>query len=213
MRSRTARRPRHPRARSPRGRARLAAVLSTLGALLLAVTVVWQSASASFTDGTAAVRATASTATVALVDDDAGSKLFSVGGLKPGSTATQCIVVTSTSTVPVDVRLYVTGRSSSNQLSSWVKLAVKTGSGGSSSSCSGFTASPTTAVFTGALSAFPADSWDVGVQGWTTATPATGTTLTEKRTYQVTYTLDASTPSSVQSGAATASFVWESRKR
>ena len=208
MRSSTARRP-----RSPRARARLAAVLSALGALLLAVTVVWQSASASFTDGTAAVRASAATATIALIDDDAGSKLFSATGLKPGDTGTRCIAVTSTSTQPVDVRLFVTGRSTSSPMNSWLKLTVKTGTGGSSASCSGFTASPTTAVFTGTLSAFPADSWDVGVQGWTTASPATGTSLTEKRTYQIAYTLDANTPANVQSSAATASFVWESRKR
>jgi hypothetical protein len=207
MRSATARRP-----RSPRARARLATVVSATGALLLAVTVVWQSASAGFTDPTAPVRAGFGTGTIALTDDDAAVRLFTATDLKPGDTATRCIAVTSTSTLPVDVRLYVTGRSSTNQLSRWTTISVRVGTGGSSSSCSGFTANPTTALWTGSLATFPADSWDVGVQGWTT-TNTTGAQATAKRTYQVTYTLDPSTPATVQSGTAAATFVWESRKR
>jgi hypothetical protein len=207
MRSTTARRP-----RSRRARTRLAATLTATAALLLATTVVWQSASAGFTDSTAALRPSISSAALALSDDDAATRLFSASGLKPGDTATRCIVVTSTSTVPVDVRLYVTGRSSANQMGNWLKVSVKAGSGGSSSSCGTFAPNPTTALYSGSLSAFPADSWDAGVQGWTTAT-TTGTSTTVKRTYQITYTLDAGTPTYVQNGTAAASFVWESRKR
>ena len=207
MRSATARRP-----RSRRARARLATLVSATGALLLAVTVVWQSASAGFTDPTPPVRASFGTATISLTDDDAAVRLFTATGLKPGDTATRCIAVTSTSTLPVDVRLYVTGRSSTNQLSRWLTFSVRAGTGGSSSSCTGFTPSSTTPLWTGPLSSFPADSWDVGIQGWTT-TNTTGAPATTGRTYQVVYTLDPSTPASVQSGTATATFVWESRKR
>jgi hypothetical protein len=207
MRSTTARRP-----RSRRARTRLAATLSATAALLLAVSVVWQSASAGFTDATATLKPGITAATLALTDDDAATRLFSVSGLKPGDTATRCIAVTSTSTVPVDVRLFVTGRSSTNQLGTWLKLTVKAGTGGSSSSCGTFVANPTTALYTGSLSSVPADTWDAGVQGWTT-TNTTGTAATAKRTYQLTYTLDTSTPTSVQNGAASATFVWESRKR
>jgi hypothetical protein len=207
MRSATARRP-----RARRARVRLATLVSAAGALLLAVTVVWQSASAGFTDPTAPVRASFGTGTITLTDDDAAVRLFTASDLKPGDTATRCIAVTSASTLPVEVRLYVTGRSSTNQLSRWTTITVRVGTGGSSSSCSGFTANPTNALWTGALSAFPADSWDVGVQGWTT-TNTTGVQTTVKRTYQVTYTLDPTTPASVQGGTAAATFVWESRKR
>jgi hypothetical protein len=200
MRSTTAR-----RSWSPRGRARTAAVLSSLGALLLAVTVVWQSASASFTDGTAAVRATAATATISLTDDDAETRLFTVTGLKPGdSTAARCITVRSLPTLRAsDVRMYVTGASSSRSMYSYLNVTVRFGTSGAYGSCTGF--KPLSQLYTGRLSAFPTDSWSNGTQVWTP--PATG----EYRTYEVTVSLSGSTPTSVQGGTAGVSFVWESR--
>ncbi|MCZ2827434.1 hypothetical protein O2W14_01125 [Modestobacter sp. VKM Ac-2986] len=205
MRSATARRP-----RSRRARARLAAVASATGALLLAVTVVWQSASAGFTDSTAALRATAGAATITLTDDDAEGRLFTVTGLKPGDSAgTRCIVVRSTNSTVAptartsDVRLYVTGATSTRSLASWLNVGVRIGTGGGTAGCTGFQSQ--SQVFSGRLADLPADSWSNGRASW--SAPAAGQT----RTYEITVSLDQDTPLSAQGGTAGATFVWESR--
>ena len=191
---------------SRRARARLATVLSAAGALLLAVTFVWQSASAGFTDSTTALRAGTTTGTVVLADDDKEAKLFSSTGLTPGQSAgTRCIAVTSTGTAPADVRLYATGASTSQALSSWLDVTVQIGTGGAYAGCSGF--KPSAVVFSGRLATFPADSWSAGKASWTT------TGGTETRTYQVTVGLAAGAPKSVQGGSAAATFVWEAQSR
>ena len=200
MRSATARRP-----RSRRARARLATLLSATGALLLAVTVVWQSASAGFTDPTSPVRATFGTGTITLTDDDREATLFTVTGLKPGESAgTRCITVRSTtSSTPADVRLYVTGASSTKSLRSYLNVGVRIGTSGAYGTCMGFRSQAH--VFSGRLSDFPADGWSNGRQVWTA--PAAG----DSRTYEITVSLDASTPTSAEGGTAGVSFVWESR--
>ena len=180
-------------------------LLPAVAALLVATTVLWHAAYAGFSDSTA-VRALPSitTGTVVLGDDDAGTKMFAVTGLKPGATATKCIKVTSTGTVPATVRLYGTGITSTNSMSRYLNLAVYLGTGGATASCSGFSGS---LVYNGSVSGFPTDSYANGVGTWTT----TGT-ATETRTYAVVYTLSTNTPTSVQGGATGLTFVWEARQ-
>lgn len=200
MRSATARRP-----RSRRARARLAAVASATGALLLAVTVVWQSAAAGFTDSTAPLRATVGTATLTLTDDDAETRLFTVTGLKPGDSAgTRCISVRSTGTRPADVRLYVTGVTNVGSLANWLDVGVRIGTGGGTAGCTGFQSQAQ--VHSGRLAAFPAGAWSNARSVWTPA-------AAETRTYEITVSLDPNTPLSVEGGTAGATFVWESRPR
>jgi hypothetical protein len=200
MRSATARRP-----RSRRAQVRLATVLSTTAALLLAVTVVWQSASAGFNDSTAALRPVIGTGTVTLTDDDSEGKLFTVQDLKPGKSAgTRCITVRSTtSTRPADVRMYVTGASSTQSMYGNLNVVVRIGTGGAYGTCSGLTSA--TQLYSGRLADFPTDGWAKGKQVWTA--PAAGQT----RTYEITVSLDPATPLSVQGGTAGVTFVWESR--
>ena len=205
MRSATARRP-----RSRRAQARLAAVASATGALLLAVTVVWQSASAGFTDPTSPVRATFGTSTITLTDDDQEAKLFTVTGLKPGEKAgTRCITVRSTNSSPgstnrlSDVRMYVTGESNDRSMADWLTVGVRIGTGGGAAGCTGFASQAQ--VYSGRLADFPADSWSNGSKIW--SAPAAG----QSRTYEISVALDPDTPTSVQGGSAGATFVWESR--
>jgi hypothetical protein len=205
MRSATAR-----RSRSRRAQARLAAVLSATAALLLAVTVVWQSASAGFTDSTAALRPTVGAGAITLTDDDSEGKLFTVTGLKPGdTTGPRCLTVRSTNSTAganarlSDVRLYVTGVTSSRSLANWLTVGVRIGTGGGFGDCTGFQSAAQ--VFTGHLADLPADGWSNGRDVWDA--PAAG----ETRTYEITVTLDNATPNSAQGGSAGATFVWESR--
>jgi hypothetical protein len=128
--------------------------------------------------------------------------MFTVAGLKPGATATKCIAVTASGSAAT-VRLYGTGRSSTNGLANHLTVTVSVGTGGSTKSCNGFTASST--AYDGTLAAFPTGGWPAGVGGWTSTATAPG------RVYRVTYTLSASAPYTVQNGTAAMSFVWEAR--
>lgn len=191
--------------RRPRSDSRIlrrARATSAALALVVAAGLTWQASYAVFSDSTAPLVATVGAATLNLTDDDAAVRLFTATGLRPGVTQTRCIAVTS-SGPPVTVRLYGTGRSSSNGLAGQLDLDVALGTGGSNRDCTGFRATST--AYTGTLAAFPTDSWTAGVGSWTT----NGTATT--RVYQVKYTLAADAPISVQNGRAAFSFVWESR--
>jgi hypothetical protein len=191
-------------ARPSRRARRLCLAASAAAALVLATTVVWHSAYAAFTDSTPSYVTTWSTGTVAIADDDAGAVMFSATGIKPGATQTRCIAVTSTGTAPAAVRLYGTGRSSTKSLTSYLTLAVRAGSGGSTAGCVGFV--PSATLYSGTLAAFPATYGD-GLDSWTTAGDSSG----ETRTYQFTYSLSASAPGSAQGGTAAIAFTWEAQ--
>ena len=194
MRRTTARRP----------RARLLAAVSGAGALLLASALVWQSSYAGFTDATAPLQLpSVTTGTVVLTDDDAETTMFTVGGLKPGATGEKCITVTSRSSVPTAVRMYVTGRDTTRSLSSHLTLTVDSGTRRNLKGCSILSPSP---VYAGALAAMPTE-YAQGVGAWQTEGLAAG----ESRTYRVAYSLPAGTPASAQGGSATATFVWEAQ--
>jgi hypothetical protein len=185
---------------------RIAAAVSAGTALLLAAALLWHSAYAGFSDATSPLTLPrVSTGSLTLTDDDAAVRMFTAGGLKPGATATRCIAVTSTGSAAT-VRLYGTGRATTNGLAAQLTVTVTLGTGGSSSTCTGFTA--TSAAYSGTVAAFPTDSWTAGVGGWTT----TGSTATT-RTYKIVYALPAGAPTSAQNGTATLSFVWEARTR
>jgi hypothetical protein len=196
-------RPRPGHSTRPGRRARRLTLAASGGAaLLLATGLVWHTAYATFTDSTPTFPTTWSTGTVAITDDDAGVALFSASGLKPGAAATKCLTVTSTGSVPALVKLYAAGRSTTKSLTSYVNLAIQTGTG-AGSTCAAFTPSGT--VYTGTLAAFPT-SYGAGVLPWTT----TGTSG-ETRTYQITWSLSASAPTSTQSGTAAVAFTWEAQ--
>jgi hypothetical protein len=193
-----------PRPGRPSRRARRLTLAASAGAaLVLAATFVWHTAYAAFTVTTYPFSSTFSTGTVAIGDDDSGTALFSLTGLKPGAAATRCLTVTSTGSVPALVRLYGTGRSTTRSLTGSINLSILSGTGGGRASCSGFT--PSATVYTGTLAALPT-TFGTGVGPWTT----TGTSG-ETRTYQVTASLSASAPTSVQTGTASIAFTWEAQ--
>ena len=193
-----------PRPGRPSRRARrLTLAVSGGAALVLATALVWQTAYAAFSVSTTPIGTGISTGTVSIGDDDNGTALFSLSGLKPGGAATRCITVTSTGSVPAVVRLYGTGRSTTKSLTSYLNLSILSGTGGSNASCSGFTSSAT--IYTGTVAALPT-TFGTGVGSWTTA----GTTG-ETRTFQITASLSSSAPTSAQSGTASVAFTWEAQ--
>jgi|tagenome__1003787_1003787.scaffolds.fasta_scaffold20872267_2 hypothetical protein len=147
--------------------------------------------------------------TVALSDDDSNTAMFNATGLKPGSTGTKCIAVTSTGSLPSAVKLYGTSPSTTNALSSSITLSVVQGNGGTFGSCTGFTPlGAGSSVFSGTLASFgtTATGFANGLGTWA----PTGT-ASETRVFQFTYTLDAAAPNSTQGGTAAIGFTWEAQ--
>jgi len=158
-----------------------------------------------------------STGSVQLVDDDSDAALFTASNLVPGDTGTKCITVTSKGSAPSTVRLYGTGATTTNQLSSYLDLVVTQGTGGSSASCTGFTPSTSadgtrdeSQVFSGTLADFGAQR-----TGYATgaATFAPTGTAPESRTFKFTYSLRSTTPNTSQDSKAAVAFTWEAQTR
>lgn len=147
-----------------------------------------------------------STGNVALAND-AGSAAFSTTGLKPGSFNERCIVVTSTGTVPANVRLYGTAPSATNNLSNALQLTITPGTGGGLGSCTGFSAASGATPWTGSLTAFDGlTGYSNGVLQW--ATTGSGT---QTQTYKIAWSLPTSTDNSAQSLTAGVTFTWEAQ--
>jgi hypothetical protein len=148
--------------------------------------------------------------TVALSDDDAATALFTATNLEPGSTDSRCIAVTSTGSLASVVRLYGTGATTTNALSSHITLTITQGTGGSfAGGCVGFTplvSDPV--VYTGSLADFgtTATSYATGLGSWAPTGSAS-----ETRVYQFVYTLDAGAPNTTQGGTAALGFTWEAQ--
>jgi Camelysin metallo-endopeptidase len=178
-------------------------------AALLTLVVVGQASYAAFSAKVANSSNNLGAGTVVLNDDDSGSALFSLSNLKPGSSGSRCIAVTSSGSLPSAVKLYGTDAATTKGLAGYVSWSVTQGTGGSFSSCSGFTAlSSGASVYSGTLSGFTgsATSYASGLGSWSPTGSASDT-----RTFQVAYTLSSSTPDSAQGGTATFGLTWEAQ--
>ena len=198
------------RSPSPRTR-RIAAFGAGPIAVVVAGLLVWQGSQAAFSATTRNSGNAWSTGQVTLTDDDAGRAAFTVENLVPGQTGKKCIVVTSGSTVPGEVRTYVQNLATSPQgLEAHIKLTLDMGTGGSFNDCTGFTATstPITAQPISLLAAAN-DNYATGVTKWTT----TGT-AGENKSYRATWTFDTggmtqSQVDALQGARTTVDMVWE----
>jgi len=185
-------------------------------AILLAGGLVWQSSYAAFTATTRSAGNSWSTGSVALTDDDRGVAAFSATNLVPGATGTKCIVVTSTASVPGEVRSYVANLSTSGAtLGDRITFKLESGTGGTFNDCTGFvpsgpveTATPITAVATAR------HDYATGGHAWTTAGIAAG----ESHTYRGTWTFDTTgltqaQVDALQGSSLSADLVWEFRSK
>ena len=178
-------------------------------ALLASAAVVSTASYSAYTASTSNPTSNWATGTVALSDDDTNTALFNASNLKPGSTGTKCIVVSSTGSLASSVKLYGTSPATTKSLATYINLTVTQGNGGSFGSCTGFTPLGTgSSVYTGTLDNLgtTATNYATGVGTWT----PTGT-ATETRTYQVTYTVSASAPDTTQGGTASLGLTWEAQ--
>jgi hypothetical protein len=135
-------------------------------------------------------------ASVQLADDDGGHALFAANALAPGATLTRCIQVQYTGPGAVaDVRLVAAAVA--GPLAPSLSVTVSVGTGGSFSSCAGFTG---TVFYSGSLSDLAGGTADApGVPaGW--SPDGTGS-----RTYQVTVNV---LPDAAEQQWSTATFRW-----
>lgn len=151
--------------------------------------------------------------TVAIGDNDAGSAMFDLSGLKPGDSASRCVLVTYTGSLDATVRLYGTV---SGALAPYLTLTVTRGtdSSPSFSSCTNFT--PDAAdhigagagvIFSGTLAAYPS-TYAAGIVDPVSGSPETWTT-SESHTYRFTVTVQ--DDNGAQSASASATLTWEAR--
>jgi hypothetical protein len=181
--------------------ARAGAVLAGLGAVAL---VVVNTTNAAFSASTANTSNTFSAGTVALSDDDAGSLLFDLSGMKPSDTATKCVNVSYTGSLPADVKLY--GSVGGTGLANYLATTIEVGdgaAGGASLSCAGF--NPGSTLHTGAMDAFGAanTNYSTGLGGFA------GATNPSSKSYRITVTLQ--DDNAAQGKNATATFTWEAQ--
>lgn len=178
-------------------------------ALALSGVLVAQASYSAYSDTTVNPTSNWATGTVKLADDDSGTAMFNATGLKPGSTGNKCIAVTSSGTLPSVVKVYGTSAATTNALSSSIKLTITQGTGGTTASCTGFTAlSSGSSLYDGTLAGFASGStgYGNGLGNWA----PTGTAA-ETRTYRIAYTVDANAPDSTQGGTAALGFTWEAQ--
>jgi hypothetical protein len=184
--------------------ARIGSLAAGAVAVLVAAGLVWQSAYAGFGASTTPRQLpSVTTGTVAVSDDDAGRTLFSVSGLRPGASGQSCLTVTSTGNRAAAVRLYATGRATTNALSSYLTLTVTAGTRKGATGC---VLNSPVAVYSGTVVGMPGD-YASAASGWNTNGGS------EALTYAITYSLPADTPASAQGGSAKLTFVWEAQPR
>lgn len=201
-RSKGRKRPRHLARRSKPALILVAVVIGVLasGVMVLAAS------RAAFSDITSNSANSFSVGSVDLVDDDNASALFSVSNMVPGQTATGCIVVTYQGTIanPGPVRIYSGGLIDSGSLAAELDLTIEEGTGGSFSSCTGFTSSGT--IESGTLAGFSAShtAYANGAGTWDpSATP-------QSRTYRISISLPSNAPNTAQGKSVTGLvFTWE----
>jgi hypothetical protein len=195
--------------------ARLAAWIAIPAALIASGVVVSTASYSAFSATTANPTSNWTAGTVALSDDDSNGALFTVTGLKPGSTGTKCIAVTSTGSLPSTVNMYTTAGSyaTTNSLSSNINLTVTQGTGGGFGSCTGFTALSTgSSVYSGTVAGLAATtSFSNPITATGTAQWAPTGTASETRVYQFTYTVPTTAPSTIMGGTASVGFTWEAQ--
>ncbi|SDU91060.1 hypothetical protein SAMN04488544_1834 [Microlunatus sagamiharensis] len=191
---------------------RLAATVSLVAApaaLALSGLVVAQSSYSAYSATTADPSSNWATGTVALTDDDANAAAFTATNLKPGSTGSRCIVVTSNGTLPSAVRMYGRNGTGTTMLGASMNLTVTQGTGGSFGSCDGFVPLSSGAeVFNGSFMDFGMNhtGFNSGVGSWN----PTGARA-ESRTYKISYAISSGVGNDTQGGTAAGELVFEAQ--
>jgi hypothetical protein len=189
---------------------RLATLVAGPVAALAVGVLVWQGSTAAFTADTRNVGSNWATGSVTLSDDDSGAAAFQITNATPGQTGSKCITVTSTSSAPGVVKLYL-ARVGAQGLENNITVSTEIGTGGSFGSCTGFV--PDSAALpaqTLASAGAQYADYSTGVLPWTTTGAASG----ESKSYRVTWVFETSgmtqtAVDALQGKSVSADVVWE----
>lgn len=197
--------------RTPTARTRRTALLVAAPAALVAVGLLtWGWSAAAFTAQTRNIGNSWETGSVALSDDDQGLSAFSLSNLLPGDTGTHCITVTSESSVPGVVKMYL-ARMGADGLENNIKISTEIGDGGSFGSCVGFVPDAPAGTFDSIKDiSTVVNSYASGDLPWTT----TGNTEGESKSYRFTWVFDTTALTQdevdgLQGKSVSADVVWE----
>jgi len=174
--------------------------------MIVSAALIWQASYSAFTATTSNPTNNWSTGTVVLSDDDIGVAMFNATLLKPGSTASKCIVVTYSGTLASTVKLYGTGLTTTNGLSSYVDVVVEQGTGGTFANCTGFVVDAGPVSYSGTLNAF-GTTYTNFANGFGTYAPSGAST----KVYRITYTLSAAAPNTTMGSTASIGLTWEAQ--
>jgi hypothetical protein len=189
--------------------AKIASLVAVPAAIAVSGLVVSQASYSAYSATTENPTNNWATGSVALSDDDAGTAAFTVENMKPGSTGTKCIAVTSTGNLASTVKLYATDQATTNNLARYMHLTITQGTGGSFGDCTGFSPLSSGAkLYDGTFELFGyyASGYSTGVGNWAPTGAAD-----ETRTYQITYSVNADAPDSTQGGTAAGGLTWEAQ--
>lgn len=173
-------------------------------ALLVATLLTLETSRAAFNATTTNGSNTFAAGTVTLADDDGGSVMFNLSGMKPGDTSTKCVNVTYTGSLTADIKLY--GTVGGTGLASYLNTTLDVGTGaagGAGLSCTGFVSGST--LYSGTLAAFGSanTNYATGLGGFSGATNPT------TKSYRITVALQDDNAAQGKNAAAT--FTWESQ--
>src|SRR5690242_1399166 len=117
-------------ARPGRRWARLIGVSSVVAGVGASAAVVWHASYSAFSATTSNATNNWTSGTVVLADDDSNTAMFNATNMKPTSTGTKCIAVTSSGNLASTVKLYGTLPGGTNSLSNYINLTITQGTGG-----------------------------------------------------------------------------------
>jgi hypothetical protein len=189
--------------------AKIASLVAVPAAIAISGLVVSQASYSAYSATTVNPTNNWATGSVALTDDDANTAAFTAANLKPGSTGTKCIAVSSTGSLASTVKLYATTPTGTKNLAANINVTISQGTGGSFGSCTGYAPLASGAdLYSGTLDALgkTATSYTTGIGDWAPTGKAN-----ETRTYQITYTVNTNAPDTTQNGTAALGLTWEAQ--
>ena len=155
-----------------------------------------------------------SSGTVDLTDNDAGSALYNLTGVRPGDLSSRCIKTTYAGSLPAVVHLY--SPSTAGPLAPYVELTITQGTQASPvfPSCTGFAADAVGVIFTGTLQSFEQTRVTYAAGIATLPAGKSAWSSGEAVVYRFQVTLQASAPDASQGwSTGSHSFVWEARSQ
>ncbi len=177
--------------------------------------LVWKGTQAVFSGTTNNASNSWTAGTVTLTNDatnynsgtGTGNAMFTVSGMVPGDSGSNCLTINYTGNVLTAVKLYATSVSDAGSMAQYLTLTVQEGTGGGYGNCTGFTPSVSgQPIYNGDLSTFDTTktNYSSGVGTW--APSSASSTV-----YKFSWTFSSSAPSSIEGASTSTTFKWEAQ--